>query len=418
MGILIRGISQLLTLKGEKEYRKGKRLSELSIVENAAVYIDGKNIKSFGKENDVISDLKNNKDIIEIDVGGRVVMPAFIDCHTHSVFAKPRLEDFQMRVAGLSYAEIKEKGGGINLSAKHIREMKFDELVKNFIKFLNRFVECGTTTVEVKSGYGLDFENEVKMLEAIKAASKQSEIEILPTFLGAHSVPDGMSSDEYLNFLKTEMIPYVSKNKLAVFVDIFCEKGYFTADQARDYLNYAKKFGLIPRLHADQLSNSGGSIVAAEVGAASADHLDFTDEDSIKYLADRNVAAVFLPASNYFLSVDRYPDALRFIENGCAVVLSTDFNPGTSPCWNMQFVINLAAVKMKMSIEQAIIASTYNAACLVGMGDRCGMIDEGMQADIMVIDASDYRELGYYFGANINWMTLKKGKVIYAKEGF
>ncbi|MGC8867047.1 MAG: imidazolonepropionase [Elusimicrobiales bacterium] len=417
MALLITNISQLLTLKGRKGYRKGKELGEICVVEDACLYIEGETIRKFGKKNDVKNALKM-RDVKEIDVGKRVVMPAFIDCHTHSVFAKPRLDDFQMRISGLSYSEIKKRGGGINLSAKHIKETSFNELVDKLIKFSNCFIECGTTTIEVKSGYGLDFENEIKILKVIKTALNKTDLEMIPTFLGAHSIPQGMSSDEYLELLKTRMIPYISEKKLAVFVDIFCEKGYFSPRQAKDYLNYAKKFGLIPKVHADQLSKSGGSLVAAQVCAATADHLDFADEHYIRRLADKKVAAVFLPASNYFLGVNRYPDALKFIENGCAVVLATDFNPGTSPCWNMQFVINLAVIKMRMSIEQAIVASTYNAACSLGLGERCGMIDEGMQADIIVIDASDYRELGYYFGANINWMTIKKGKVVYAKKGF
>ena len=416
MALLIRNISQLITLRGGSGFRKGKELSEIGVIEDASVFIDGGVIVSYGREGDVLSEIPTRRDVEVVDCGGRVVMPSFVDCHTHSVFAKPRIEDFEMRLSGVSYSEIKRMGGGINLSARHIREATEDDLLNNLLNFASRFIECGTTSIEVKSGYGLDLENELKILRVIKKASEMADIEMIPTFLGAHSIPDGFDSVTYLDYLKREVLPKVADEKLAYFVDIFCERGYFGVDESIDYLNYAKGFGFIPRVHADQLSKSGGCLVAYKVGAVSADHLDWADDDSIDLLSKGGVSAVFLPASNYFLSIDNYPNARRFIERGCAVVLSTDFNPGTSPCWNMQFVISLAVLRMGMRIEEAIVSSIYNPSVVLGISSRCGMVERGMQADLIILDIKNYKELAYYFGSNINWMTIKKGRILWQRR--
>lgn len=416
MNLIITNISQLITLKGKKKPRVGKELSEIGIIKDSYLFIKNGKIENFGYEKDIPKEIRGKKDLLHIDAAKRVVMPAFVDCHTHSLFAKPRLDDFEARLLGFSYLEIKKRGGGINLSAKHIKETSYDELVKILIENLTRFVECGTTTIEIKSGYGLDFENEIKMLEVIKSSSLKTDVDIIPTFLGAHSIPNGFTSKEYIQYLKEKLIPYISQKKLAVFADIFCEKGYFDIEESIDYLNYAKRYNLLPRIHADQLTRSGGSIVAGKVKAISADHLDWANDKDIDILVKNGVFAVFLPSSNYFTGLEKYPDARSFIEKGSRIAISTDFNPGTSPCWNMQFVISLALIKMKMRIEEAITASTYNPACLLGMGERVGMIEKGMDANLIILDVKDYRELGYYFGSNINWITIKKGKVIYDKE--
>ncbi|MCX7642052.1 MAG: imidazolonepropionase [Elusimicrobiales bacterium] len=416
MALLVENISQLLTLKGERRFRIGKELSKLSIIDDGAIFIDDGVIKKVGKRKDVLFQMKSKVKFDVIDVGGRVVMPGFFDCHTHSIFAKPRINDFEMRIKGMSYVDIKKAGGGINLSAKHIKESSLEDLSENLLNFSKRFIECGTLGIEVKSGYGLDFDGEIKMLEAAKKASSKIPIDVITTFLGAHSIPQGWNSKEYLEFLKEKVLPVVVEKKLAKFVDIFCERGYFEVEESIEYLNYAKSLGLIPRVHADQLFKSGGSIVASMIGAVSADHLDWADEEYIKKLKYSNVACVFLPASNYFLDMNIYPNVRKFIEQGCVVILSTDFNPGTSPCWNMQFVISLALIKMKMSLEESIVASTYNPAFLLGLGNKTGMIVEGMDADIIILDIKNYKELGYYFGDNLNIMSIKKGKIIWKKD--
>ena len=415
MNYLITSITELLTLKGRKSVRIGKELTELRIIKDAAIYISEGKIKYYGKEKEVIKKIKKNK-FINIKADG-VVMPAFIDSHTHAVFAKPRLLDFEMRTQGSTYAEIKKAGGGINRSANDIKNSDIKELSKSLIDFSKKFLECGTATAEVKSGYGLDFENEIKILKTVKESQKNTPLEMIPTFLGAHSIPSSFkSSKDYLDYLKKELVPYVAKNKLAIYADIFCEKGYFEPNESIDYLNHLKKYGLKPRIHADQLTKSGGSVVANKVKAISADHLDFADEEYIKLLKKSNTIATFLPASNYFLGLTKYPDARKFIENANPVSLATDFNPGTSPCWNMQFVISLALTHMKMRISEAIVSATYNAACALEINDRVGMIDSGMDADIMILEVKDHRELGYYFGANLNKITFKKGKIAYEKN--
>lgn len=416
MSILIDNISQLITLKGEKGYRKGKNLCEIGLIENAALLIENEFIVDYGFRDDILKNISCNKNLKYIDAGKRVVMPSFVDCHTHSVFAKPRIEDFEKRIKGMSYLEIKRSGGGINLSAKHIKESSIDELSNKLLRWLNYFVENGTLTLEIKSGYGLDLENELKILRAIKSVLPKTELDIVSTFLGAHSIPEGFDSKSYLDYLKKEVLPIIKKENLAKFVDIFCEYGYFNVEESIEYLSYARDMGFVPRVHAEQLTKFGGSLVAAQVRAKTADHLDFADDEYIEMLSKNEVACVFLPASNYFLGIDRYPDARKFIEKGCVIALATDFNPGTSPCWNMQFVISLALVKMKMTIEQSIVASIYNPAYILGFEDKIGMIDKGMQADLIILDIEDYRELGYYFGSNLNWMSIKKGKILWKKE--
>ncbi|MEF3279885.1 MAG: imidazolonepropionase [Elusimicrobiota bacterium] len=414
MNILITNITQLLTLSGPKRARIGNEMRNPGIIENAALYIEDEKIKFFGKERDVLDKIRNRKHI-NIRANG-VVMPAFIDTHTHSVFARPRLEDFEMRTNGLSYLEIKKRGGGINLSARQIKNSSDDVLFDNLLYFSKKFIECGTTVIEVKSGYGLDFENEIKILNTIKKAKAYTKLDMIPTFLGAHSVPDGFKdSKEYLKYLKKEVLPYVAKNKLAVFADIFCEKGYFSVEESIDYLNFAKKFGLKPRIHAEQMSRFGGCVAAYKTKAISADHLDWADKSYVELLKKSKTTAVFLPASNYFTGAKKYPDARIFIDNGAKVVISTDFNPGTSPCWNMQFVISASVNYMKMKIEEAIYASTYNASCLLGLHKRVGMIESGMDADVIIMEVKDYREIAYYFGSNLNRMTIKRGNIIYEK---
>ena len=414
MSIFIRNIKQLLTLRGPKKPRIGKELSELGMIENACLYIENGKIKYIGKEKEVFEKVKGKK-FFEIDANG-VVLPGFIDCHTHMAFAKPRLFDFSMRIDGYDYKKIKEMGGGINRSARDIKEISKEDLISNIIYFSKKFIECGTTVCEVKSGYGLNFEGEIKILESIKEAMKKVNLELIPTFLGAHSIPDNFkNSKEYLSYLKKELIPYISKNKLSVYADIFCENGYFSKKEAIDYLNFAKNYGLIPKIHAEQLSRSGGAYAASVVGAKTADHLDFANDLDIKYLKKSKTVSVFLPTSNYFLGIKKYPDVKEFIENGNIIALATDFNPGTSPCWNMQFVISVALTQMKMKIEQAIVASTYNAAYSLDLHNRKGMIDLDMDADILVMDVKDYREIGYYFGDNLNKMTIKNGEIVYEK---
>jgi len=412
---LVYGIKQLLTLKGNNSPRKGKDLSELSIINNGAILIDGENIIAVGREKDIIKNplVKKAKSI----KAQGIVLPSFVDSHTHSVFAEPRLKDFSMRTSGLSYQEIKEKGGGIISSVKALRRTKKEKLLENLLYFCNKFIENGTGNIEVKSGYGLDLKNEIKILEVIKEARTKTAIEIVPTFLGAHSIPpEFKTSKEYIDYLIYKVLPVVSDKKLAVFADIFCEKGYFSYEESERYLKKCHEYGLIPKIHAEQLSKFGGSIAAYKVNAISADHMDWADDEYIKLIKKSNTIVTFLPASNYFLGLSHYPDSRKFIENGISVAIATDFNPGTSPCYNMQFVISCAVTHMKMKIEEAISASTINGAFALKLADKFGSIEKGKIANISIFDINDYREIAYYFGSNLNKMTMLRGEIVYEKE--
>ena len=280
-----------------------------------------------------------------------------------------------------------------------------------------RFLECGTGTIEVKTGYGLDRKSELRSLEAVKAAARVTPLEMLPTLLSAHAVPPEFKGEQgrYLDHILSEILPEVVKKKLAVFADIFCEKGYFTPEESSRYLSACKLAGLIPRIHAEQLSNYGGSLAGAAAGAVSADHADYADKKAMAAMRRAGMIATLLPASNYFLGLSKYPDARAFAAAGVPMALATDFNPGTSPCWNMQFVLSAACTQMKMTPEEALCAATINGACALKLGGRLGSLEPGKQADIAVFDAGDYRELCYYFGASTNVLTMKKGEVVYRK---
>jgi imidazolonepropionase len=280
-----------------------------------------------------------------------------------------------------------------------------------------RFLDCGTTTAEVQSGYGLSLESELKILRAVRLASKLTPLEILPTLLAAHSVPPEFNGDaqKYLDYVTAEILPKVSAERLAVFADIFCEKGYFTPEQTAVYLRTASKAGLVPKVHSEQLSNYGGTRAGAAAGAITADHADHVYAEDIAALRDAGTIATLLPASNFYLGLAKYPPARELIAEGVAVALATDFNPGTCPCWNMQFVLSAACTHCAMTPEEALCAATVNGAWALGIGDRVGSVRPGMQADLAFFEADDYRELCYYFGANQCVMTVKKGKILRKK---
>ena len=413
--VLIYGLKQILSLSGNNNPKKGKLLSEISVIENGAILIENGKIIDIGREKEVFKN-KKAKNSKKIKISG-VAMPSFIDSHTHSIFAKARLKDFSLRTSGYSYQEIKKKGGGILSSVKSLRNSDRKTLVDNLLYFSKKFIENGTGVIEAKSGYGLNLDSEIKILETIKEASSKTKLEIIPTFLGPHALaPEFKNSKEYLDYIIKKILPEIKNRKLAVFSDIFCEDGYFSVEESVYYLKKAKEFGLIPKIHAEQLKKYGGSKAAIEVNAISADHMDYTDLKTIKKLAKTNTIITFLPASNYFLGLEHYPNSRDFIDKGAAVALATDFNPGTSPCYNMQFVISVAVTHMKMKIEEAINAAIYNGACALNIQNRTGSLEIGKQADISIFDIKDYRELAYYFGSNLCKMTIKKGEIIYEKE--
>ena len=335
-----------------------------------------------------------------VDLGERLVLPGFVDAHTHLVFAGNRLDDFERRARGETYEQIAKAGGGIWSTVEKTCAASEADLFAQAKKHANWFLRCGTTTVEAKSGYGLTLEGELKILRLMRQLNEEARLEIVPTFLGAHAVPRNGSADEYVDLVVTEMLPRVAKEKLAEFCDVFCERGYFDVEQSRKILSAAKKLGLKPRGHVDQLTNSGGAKLMAELGATTADHLEKTDEQGIAALKSANVQPVLLPGSVYALGSTSYPRAREMIEAGLAVVLATDFNPGSSPTPSMPMVLSLACTQMKMSPAEAIAAATINAAYSLSRGDRVGSLEAGKLANFAVFDCEDYREIAYWFGSS------------------
>ena len=387
--------SQLITLSGPKRPRNAIELSELGIIRTGGMFVRDGKIETAGPSDEIE---KNAGDAEVLDVAGRVVMPGFVDAHTHLVFAGNRLDDFERRARGETYEQIAKAGGGIWSTVAKTRAASELHLLAQAKNHANWFLRCGTTTVEAKSGYGLTIEDELKILRVIRELKEEVRLEIVPTFLGAHAVPRELSPDEYLGLVVTEMLPRVTAEKLAEFCDVFCERGYFDIDQSRKILSAAKNVGLSLRGHVDQLTNSGGATLMAEMGATTADHLEHTDERGIAALKKANVQPVLLPGSVYALGSSRYPRAREMIEAGLAVVLATDFNPGSSPTPSMPTILSLACTQMKMSPAEAITASTVNAAYSLNRGDSIGSLDSGKVANFVIFDCEDYRELAYWFG--------------------
>ena len=406
--------SQLVTLSGPKRPRIGTELSALGIIRDGGMLIRDGKIESVGPGDEIE---KNVGDAEVVDAGGRVVMPGFVDAHTHLVFAGNRLDDFERRARGETYEQIAKAGGGIWSTVQKTRAASELDLLTQAKKHANWLLRCGTTTVEAKSGYGLTVEDELKILRVMRQLKKEVPLEIVPTFLGAHAVPRELSPDEYLDVVITEMLPRVTAEKLAEFCDVFCERGYFDIDQSRKILSAAKKVGLSLRGHVDQLTNSGGAKLMAEMGATTADHLEQTDEQGIAALKKANVQPVLLPGSVYALGSSRYPHAREMIEAGLAIVLATDFNPGSSPTPSMPMVLSLACTQMKMSPAEAVTASTVNAAFSVNRGDRIGSLEPGKLANFVIFDCEDYRELAYWFGIPQTHSVYVRGECVSRSGG-
>ena len=398
--------SQLVTLAGPKRPRVGKELAELGIIRDGGMLIRDGKVGIVGPSDEVERNLTGltsqvsgaEKDIEVVDLGGRVVLPGFVDAHTHLVFAGNRLDDFERRARGETYEQIAKAGGGIRSTVEKTRAASEANLFAQAKKHSDWFLKCGTTTVEAKSGYGLTLDDELKILRVMQQLNNETPLEIVPTFLGAHAVPRDMSPDQYVDLVISEMLPRVAKEKLAEFCDVFCERGYFDVEQSRKILTAAKKLGLKLRGHVDQLSNSGGARLMAELGAITADHLEKTDEQGIAALKAANVQPVLLPGSVYALGSTSYPCAREMIQAGLAVVLATDFNPGSSPTPSMPMILSLACTQMKMSPAEAITAVTINAAYSLNRGDKIGSLEPGKLANFSVFDCEDYRELAYWFG--------------------
>ncbi|UGU15578.1 imidazolonepropionase [Sinomicrobium kalidii] len=411
MKVLIRNIKQLLQVR-DNPVRKvsGKEMKTLPVLENAFLFIDGDHIADYGK----MEDLPNHESDEIIDASGRVVMPAWCDSHTHIVYAGNREQEFVDRINGLTYEEIANRGGGILNSAKKLQDTPEEELYKQSAKRLEEVMTLGTGAIEIKSGYGLTPDAELKMLRVAKKLKANYGIPVKATFLGAHAIPATYRNDRkgYIDLIINEMIPAVAREGLAEYVDAFCEKGYFTTEETERVLEAGKAFGLIPKIHVNQFHAIGGVQVGVKHNALSVDHLEVMREEDIKVLKGTETMPVALPSCSYFLSIP-YTPARQIIDAGLPLALATDYNPGSTPSGNMNFVVATACIKMRMTPEEAINAATINGAYAMGLSDTCGSISRGKKANLIITgEIPGYAYLPYAFGSNHIERVILNGKLI------
>lgn len=402
--------SQLVTLAGPQRPRVGPEMRELGIISDGALLIREGLIESVGTSTQIKARIQ--ADTVIVDAGGRVVLPGFVDAHTHPVFAGTRAGEFEERSLGATYQQIAARGGGIQSTVNQTRAATLDDLVSAGRRYAEWFLRGGTTTVEAKSGYGLSLEDELKILRAIRRLDQGTPLRYVPTFLGAHTIPKEYAArrDEYIALIIDEMLPRVAQEKLAEFADVFCEQNVFTTDESWKILTAARCHGLGLRIHADQLSLSNGARLAAELGTITADHLEHTDAGGIAALKSAGVQPVLLPGSVYALGSSRYPAAREMIDAGLAVILATDFNPGSSPTPSMTMILSLAATHMKMTPAESITAATINAAYSLNRGSQLGSLEPGKIADVVIHDCADYRELAYFFGIEHAYQVYVSGE--------
>ena len=418
--LLITGASQLLTLRGPVP-RRGKSLSNLAIINNGAMLLQEGFISAVGTRARVEA-LPEARGAEKIDVGGRVVLPGFVDSHTHLIHAASRAEEYELKIAGASYEEIARKGGGILNSVKKLRAASSEVLKVRARAALREFAAYGTTTVEAKSGYGLDAANELRILRLHKELGAEQPLEIVSTFLGAHVVPAEYRSkpngaERYVTLLVEKLIPEVAREKLAEFCDVFCERGAFTVQQSKKVLEAGKQHGLTPRIHAEQSSRTGATQLAVQLGAASCDHLERVNKSDIRVLGKANTVATLLPGCDFHLGLTRCAPARALIDADAIVALATDYNPGTSPTVSMPMILSLACTQLRMTPAEAIAAATINSAYALRREKIIGSLEVGKQADLAVFDVEDYREIPYYLGVNKCWMTMKRGQVVFSCQG-
>ncbi len=404
--------SQVVTLAGPARPRVEAELRELSIVANGGMFVRDGRIEKVGNTDEIETLI--NADTTIVDARRQILMPGFVDAHTHPVFSGTRVEEFEERALGATYQEIAARGGGIQSTVNATRATYEEMLAYEAWRYSDWFLRSGTTTIEAKSGYGLSLEDELKILRVIKRLDKETSLRYVPTFLGAHSIPPEYRSrrEQYVSLIIDEMLPAVAHEKLAEFCDVFCEDKVFTTDEAWKILTAARCHGLGLRIHADQLSLSGGAQLAAELGTVTADHLEHTDAAGIAALKRANVQPVLLPGSVYALGSSRYPAAREMLDAGLAVVLATDFNPGSSPTPSIPMILSLAATHMKMTPAEAITATTINAAYSLKRGHEIGSLEPGKIADFVIHACHDYRELAYFFGIQHASDVYCAGKII------
>ncbi|HEX8847037.1 MAG TPA: imidazolonepropionase [Pyrinomonadaceae bacterium] len=410
------GCSQLVTLaNGGEGPRTGAWMSELSIIEDGAMFVRDGRIERVGARSQIEPLIETGSEIVE--AGGRAVLPGFVDAHAHPVFAGTRADEYEQRALGATYQEIAARGGGIRSTVRRTRAATFEELVEAGKRYSRWFLRGGTTTIEAKSGYGLTVQDELKILRAIKRLNDETLLRYVPTFLGAHDIPEEYRgrSEDYISLIIKEMLPRIAEEGLAEYADVFCEDRVFTVEESRRILTAAQSAGLRLRVHADQLSLTGGALLAAELKAATADHLEHTDAGGIAALKKAGVQPVLLPGSVYALGSARYPAAREMIDAGLAVVLATDFNPGSSPTPSMPMVLSLASTHMRMTPAEALTAATVNAAYSLGRGHEVGSLEAGKRADFVIHDCADYREVAYFFGVEHAHAVYIGGRVAFRR---
>jgi imidazolonepropionase len=407
--------SQIITVDTKfKNLKRGKELNEINCLSGYSLII----------EDDIIADLvpnssiKNQSEFQIINCEEKIILPGLIECHTHTAFAGSRADEFRKKISGISYEEIAKQGGGINATVSAIRKATFEELVNTIKPRVDYFISQGITTLEIKSGYGLDFENEMKLLHVIKYLDEIFPITIVPTFLGAHSIPNEFKNqrEKYIDLINSKMIPHIAENNLAVFCDGFCEKTAFTPQEIDSVFNSASIHGLKIKLHTDQFNSFGGIDTALKYKATSIDHLEVIINDEIKKIAKSDIVCILLPGVSFFLNYE-YAPARELIDNNVIVALATDYNPGSSHIANLNLVMSIASIKMKMTIEETISAVTINAAKALDLSDKIGSIEIGKKADFAIFDANDYADIVYNVGKNLNIMTVKNGDIIYYSKG-
>jgi imidazolonepropionase len=403
--------SQLVTLAGPDRPRVGSELRELGIIPNGGMFVRDGVIESVSSRDEIELLIEGDTEVV--DALGKVVLPGFVDAHTHPVFGGTRVSEFEERSKGVTYEEIAARGGGIQSTVNATRAMYEEVLTYECWTYSDWFLRSGTTTIEAKSGYGLSLEDELKILRVIKRLGEETSLRYVPTFLGAHSIPAEYRSrrNDYVSLLIDEMLPAVASEKLAEFCDVFCEQKVFTTDEAWKILSAARCHGMALRIHADQLSLSGGAQLAAELGTVTADHLEHTDAAGIAALKEAGVQPVLLPGSVYALGSTRYPAAREMIDAGLAIVLATDFNPGSSPTPSIPMILSLASTHMKMTPAEGITAVTINAAYSLNRGAQLGSLEPGKIADFVIHDCDDYRELAYFFGIEHPSSVYVHGKI-------
>jgi imidazolonepropionase len=414
--LLVENAAQLLTLAPSPRARDAEE--KLGLIPDGTLAAKGGRIIWAGPAGETSKRVSLAPDAKEVDASGKVVLPGFIDSHTHLLFAGTREKEFELRLQGASYQEIAAGGGGIKSTVEKTRRASKEELLRVGKKHLDSMLSLGTTTVEAKTGYGLSTMDEIKMLEVLRDLAREHPVEVVPTFFGAHEIPPEYAgkTEDYVRVVIDEMIPAVAEKKLAHFCDVFCEKGVFSPVQSRQILEAGKRHGLLPKLHADELTPLGGAELAAEVGAVSADHLLFISEKGMEAMAEKGVVATLLPGTAFFLFLGRYAPARRMISKGVTVALATDFNPGSCMTESLPLITTIACTQMRMTPAEAIWGITLHAAKALRMEKELGSLEPGKQADLVILDIPDYRHLSYHFGVNHAWKVIKKGRLVWEAE--